>query len=151
MSQRSNDNTKQSKVKENQIGILNFMHFAGKFSRGPQVRKRDSWGYGSLYENTPEKLLHLPPKSCPNFMQWFKEAHLEHISHIVKVGIKAVCQHFKPCLILKETTGFKAVMINNLGLCKCSEIYLLQIFQKHCHGSNGIKIQVWQGKIYQTN
>ena len=142
MSQRSNDNTKQSKAKENQIGILNFMHFAGKFSRGPQVRKRDSWGYRSLYENTPEKLLHLPPKSCPN---------LEHISHIVKVGIKAVCQHFKPCLILKETTDFKAAMINNLGLCKCSEIYLLQIFQKHCHGSNGIKIQVWQGKIYQTN
>ena len=32
--------------------------------------------------------------------------------------------------------------ISNLGLCKHSE---------HCHGSNGIKIQIWQGKIYQPN
>ena len=42
-------------------------------------------------------------------------------------------------------------MIRNLGLCKHSEIYLIQNFQKHCYGSNGMKIQIWQEKIYQTN
>ena len=45
----------------------------------------------------------------------------------------------------------KTIIRNNLGLFKCSEIYLTQNFQKHCHGSNGIKINIWQGKICQIN
>ena len=39
----------------------------------------------------------------------------------------------------------------NLGLCKHSQTYVIQNFQKYCYGSNGIKIKIWQGKIYQTN
>ena len=46
--------------------------------------------------------------------------------------------------------GSKSIIRNNLGLYKLSDIYLIQNFQKH-HGSNGIKIQIWQGKKYQTN
>ena len=43
--------------------------------------------------------------------------------------------------------GSKSIIRNYLGLCKRSEIYLNKNFQKHCHGSNGTKIKIWQGKI----
>ena len=42
-------------------------------------------------------------------------------------------------------------MIKNLGLLKGSEIYLILNFQKYCHGSNGTKMSIGQGEIYQTN
>ena len=35
MRQRYNNNTKRPKPTENQLGILKFIHFARKFSRGP--------------------------------------------------------------------------------------------------------------------
>ena len=44
-----------------------------------------------------------------------------------------------------------SIIRRNLGLCKHSQTYVIQNFQKHCYGSNGIKIKIWQGKIYQTN
>ena len=60
MSQRYNDNTKRSKPKENQLGILKIYAFCQK------IRQRAS-GPGdsaavTIYENTPEKLPHLPRK-----------------------------------------------------------------------------------------
>ena len=56
MSQRYSVNTKRSKPKKNQLGILKkIMHFARKFSRGPQVQERTLLGREHLpiYENTP--------------------------------------------------------------------------------------------------
>ena len=51
---------------------------------------RGCWGYISVYENTFKKLLHLPPNSCLNFTQWFKEGHSWSISsHIVKANVGA--------------------------------------------------------------
>ena len=43
-------------------------------------------------------------------------------------------------------------MRNNLGLCKHSDIYRICNFQKHCDGSNGIKIQICKERyIKQIN
>ena len=49
--------------------------------------------------------------------------------------------------------GSKSIIRHNLGLCKRSEIYLIKIFQKHHEGykTDGIKMSIWQGKIYHTN
>ena len=57
------DNTKRTKPKENQLGILwissrKFTHFAGNLSRTLFL---------SFFENTPKKLLHFSQKSCHNF------------------------------------------------------------------------------------
>ena len=43
MSQRYHANTERPRPKENQLGILNITHFAGKFSREPQVQERALW------------------------------------------------------------------------------------------------------------
>ena len=72
MSQRYNDNIKRQKAKENQLGILKFTYFARKFRRGPRVQERVLLAL-RINENTSKKLPHLPPKSCCNFTQWFKE------------------------------------------------------------------------------
>ena len=45
----------------------------------------------------------------------------------------------------------KSIIRNNLGFRKHPETYLIQNFQKHCYRSNGIKIEIWQGKMYQTH
>ena len=45
-------------------------------------RREHCWGYISIYENTPKKLPHLPPKSI---------CKLEHSSHTVKVVVEATC------------------------------------------------------------
>ena len=50
-------------------------------SQGPHLgnlrclgsRRECCWGYVSTFENTPKKWLHLSPKSCRNFTQWFRE------------------------------------------------------------------------------
>ena len=70
MSQRYNDNTKRPKLKENQLRSLKIYTFCQKIQQrvsGPGE------GYISIYENTLEKLPHLPPKSRQNFPQWFQE------------------------------------------------------------------------------
>ena len=36
-------------------------------AEGLGSRREHCWGYVSIYENIPEKLLHLPPKSCHSF------------------------------------------------------------------------------------
>ena len=75
MSQIYNDNTKNSKPKQNQLGILvisarEYTRFAGnsaeKFSR--KIQRKCCWGYIPIYENTPKKLLHLSPKGWCNFI-----------------------------------------------------------------------------------
>ena len=78
MSQIYNDNTKRQKPKENQLGIFEisakeFMPFAGNSAEGLRSTRQHYWGYVSVYENTPKKLLRISPKSCCNFAFWFKE------------------------------------------------------------------------------
>ena len=62
MSQIYNDNTKKSKTKENQLGILGIsarelMQFAGNSAKGlrsKRERQRERcWGYIFIYENIP--------------------------------------------------------------------------------------------------
>ena len=70
MSQIYNNNTKRPKLKENQLGIL---EISGNSAEGLGFRRECCWGYVSIFENTPKKLLHLSPKSCANFTEWFRE------------------------------------------------------------------------------
>ena len=72
MTQIYNDNAKRPKPKENQLGILRissreFTHFAGNSEEGLGSRRDRCWGYVSIFENTPKKLLHLSLKICRNF------------------------------------------------------------------------------------
>ena len=61
-------------------------------TEGLGSRRKHCWGYIPAYENTPKKLLHLPPKSCHNFYLMVQgKVQLEHSSHIVKVGAGAAC------------------------------------------------------------
>ena len=96
MCQIYNDNTNRPKLKENQPGILGissreFMHFAGNSAEGLGARREHCWGYISVFENTPKKLLHISPKSCRNFTQWFRERHSSSIVVTVKVGVETTC------------------------------------------------------------
>ena len=69
------------------------MHFAEKFSRGPQVQEILLLElYSICFENTPKNLV----------VQ--VRVQLERSSLIVKVGVEATCLHFNPWHILKETT-----------------------------------------------
>ena len=63
------------------------MHFARKFSRGPQAQERTLLGYISIYENTPKKLPHLPPKSWNNFIWWFKKEPNWGIAKVMQVRL----------------------------------------------------------------
>ena len=88
MSQRYNDNKKRPKPKENQLGILKVYIFCWKIQlRASRERCR---GYISIYENTSEKLQHLPQKIL---LQCYLGAQgrmqLELNSHRVKAGVKA--------------------------------------------------------------
>ena len=72
MSQIHNGNTNRPKLKENQLGILGilsreFTHSVGNSAEGFSSRRECYWGYVSILENKPKKLLHLSPKSCRNF------------------------------------------------------------------------------------
>ena len=71
MSQKYNDNIHQTGIENSPEGI--------------GCWREHCWGYVSIYENTPEKLPHLPPKSVQG------RAQLEHTNHIVKVGVEATC------------------------------------------------------------
>ena len=75
MRQRYNDNTKRPKPKENQLGILKIYAFCQKIQQKTSGPGERCWCYISIYENAPKKLLHLTPKNCHNFTQWFKEGH----------------------------------------------------------------------------
>ena len=63
MSQRYNDNTITPKPKENQLDILKNYAVFQKI----QQRREHWWSYVSIYDNSHEELLYLPPKSCCNF------------------------------------------------------------------------------------
>ena len=67
MNQRYNDNTKRPKPKENQLGILaissrKFTHFAGNSAGGLGSGRERSWGYVSVFENTPKSCCISPLK-----------------------------------------------------------------------------------------
>ena len=92
MSQIYNDNSKRPKPKENQPGILRisfreFMHSVKNSSKGLGSRRGPCWGYISIFENTPRKLLHL---SCENFFYLVVQgkAQLEHSSHMLMLVLR---------------------------------------------------------------
>ena len=71
MSQIYNYNTRRSKPKENQLGILGisskeYMHFVGNSAEGLRSRKEHCWGYVSIFENTPKSCCISPLKGVPN-------------------------------------------------------------------------------------
>ena len=70
-------------------------------------------------------------------------------------GIKMILLSNKLWLIANNSKSFangsKSVIRNNLCLCNCSDMYLIYNFPKHCHGSNSIKILIWQGYMKQIN
>ena len=84
MSQRNNDNTKRPKLQDNQLGIINIYAFCQKIQQSASGPRESTWGYVSVFENTPKKLLQL-------YLIVQVRAQLEHCSHIVKVGVKATC------------------------------------------------------------
>ena len=59
MRQRYNNNTKRTKPKENQLGILKCTHFARKISRRPQVQESTA---GITYLS-----MRMHPKNCRIF------------------------------------------------------------------------------------
>ena len=63
-------------------------------------------GFLSIYENTPQKLLHLPPKSCRNFTCLVVDGRvqLEHRSHTVKVGVKGYMLTLQALMYIEEMT-----------------------------------------------
>ena len=73
---RYTDNTKRPKPKENQLGIIKIYAFCQKLQQMTSGPGERCWCYVSIYENAPQKLPHLPVKSCHNFTQWFK-AYIE--------------------------------------------------------------------------
>ena len=86
MSHIYNENTKRPKPKENWQGILGispweFTYYVGNSAERLKSRRECCWGYVSIFENTPKKLPHVSPKS------W----QLKLSSHIVNVGVKAMC------------------------------------------------------------
>ena len=60
-------------------------------AEGLEPRRECCWDCVSIYENTPEKVRHLPPKNCCNYLVVQGRVQLEHSSHIVKVGVKTAC------------------------------------------------------------
>ena len=78
MSQINNGNAKRPDPKENQLGISGIStrkltHFAGNSAEDLGSRRERCLGYVSIFENTLKKLLHLSPKSCCNFAEWFRK------------------------------------------------------------------------------
>ena len=84
MSQRNNDNTKRPKTQDNQLGIIKMYAFCQKIQQSASGPRESTWGYVSVFENTPKKLLQL-------YLIVQGRAQLEHCSHIVKVSVKATC------------------------------------------------------------
>ena len=71
MSQIHNENIKRPKPKANQLGIKGisskeFMHFARNSAEGFGSRRECCCDYIFVFENMPEKLLHLSLKSYHN-------------------------------------------------------------------------------------
>ena len=67
MSQIYNGNTKRTRSKENQLGILGissreFTHFAGNSAEGLGSRRERCWDYVSVFENTLKKCYIFPLK-----------------------------------------------------------------------------------------
>ena len=72
MRQRCNNNTKRPK-----LGIarnLKNLRILPENS-AEDLGTRRALLVSLIYVNAPTKLLHLPPKTCYNFTQWFKERH----------------------------------------------------------------------------
>ena len=65
---KDNGNTQRLKLQDTQLGILKVYAFCWKNSAEDLGSSRECcWVYLSVYENTPEKFLHLPPKSYHSF------------------------------------------------------------------------------------
>ena len=59
---------RKAKTERKSAAVLKIYTFCHKIQQASlRSRRERCWGYLSICENTPEKLLHLPPKSCHNF------------------------------------------------------------------------------------
>ena len=86
---KSNAERKSARDLRNLIyGIYSFT--PGNSAEGLGSRRKCCWGYISIFENTPKKLPHLSPKSCCKLVVQGR-VQLEHSSHTVKAGVKAIC------------------------------------------------------------
>ena len=94
VSQRYNST---QKILKSQLEIIKSTSFARKFSRGHRVLEKALLGsHLCLWEYTQ--------KVSPTLVSGtIGRTHLEHSSHMVKVDVEAICKHFKPWRILKET------------------------------------------------
>ena len=88
MSQRYNGSTQRPKPRENQVGILRIYSLFQKIQQKASGSREGYWGYGLVYENTPEKLLYLPLKSC---LVVQRRVQLDHSSQILVVCVMAAC------------------------------------------------------------
>ena len=125
--------------------IKGYNRLAGPFGTMPQ----EPWHPGKGAK--PDHVIQLIAGNCAP-MQVIKQP--EHGRTSTTDKQKLIIFSDKLWLIANNSNSLsrsKSIIRNNLGLCKCSEIYLIWNFQKHCHGSCGIKIWIWQGKICQTN
>ena len=86
MSQRY-DNTNRPKPK----GSQKFMHFAGKFSRGPWVQESTARVMYLSMRIHPKSCYIFPIKVAATLLSGSRKVQLEHSSHIVKIGIEATC------------------------------------------------------------
>ena len=65
------------------------MHFAGKFSRGPQVKERALLGLGICLWEYTQKVV--PLKVAAALISVQRRVQLEHSSHLVKVCVEVRC------------------------------------------------------------
>ena len=73
-------------------GSYKFMHFDGKFSRGPWVQERVLLGlHISPWEYTLKVATSSPKKLLQLYLVVQQRPQLDHRSHIVKFGVVATC------------------------------------------------------------
>ena len=72
--------------------LKNLSIFPEDLAEGIGSRRKRWWGYVSIYDNTPKKLPHLPPKLAQLYLEVHQgRSQLERSSHVVKVGVEATC------------------------------------------------------------
>ena len=84
----TNEKTKKPKPKDTQLDTLRIFTFFWKTRQRSSSPGVSAARVTYVYENTPQNLAHLPPKSYHNFMIQGR-VQLKYINHVVKVGIEA--------------------------------------------------------------
>ena len=147
-------------------GSYKFMHFDGKFSRGPWVQERVLLGlHISLWEYTQKVATSSPKKLLQLYLVVQRRAQLEHRSHIVKLELRQHANTCKPWHILKvmnkpadhlklcqRNTDIWERVLNQITLSTSTvEMYLpMQVIKQPENGrTSTTKEQKWSS--FQTN